>query len=115
MQGVSFENNIVLGRPAGDQVVAVAKGRQGSTVYAQPQMTVWQWTGGPTAMTEPEGATTAFLDGTVVPIAEALRRAQQVRCHIHELLQKWSPAYVYVCIGNHVHLMCMSLVHSMGA
>lgn len=79
VQDVVIEDNVINGQPAGNQAIAVARGAQRDTAYAEPRTSVWQWPGGPTIPTAAEGATAAFLEGTVAPVAAALRSAQQVR------------------------------------
>lgn len=78
IQAVAFGNNIVYGQPAGDQTVAVAKGPPPATAYAVPQMTVWQWPGGPAVPTEPEGTSNDFFFDYVEDMFQAVVDAHEV-------------------------------------
>lgn len=81
IQAVAFGNNIVYGQPAGDRTVAVAGGPLPATAYAVPQMTVWQWPGGPAVPTEPEGYSEDFFFDYVEDTFGAVSDAQDVCFH----------------------------------
>ena len=96
---------MVYGEPAGDQAVAIAPGRKGSAVYAEPRIRVWQWPGGPTTQTKSKSATASFLKKEVAPVTAALRTAEKV-C----LPNSNCPAMISICCCHHTHA-CLCLIH----
>lgn len=78
VQNVTFECNHAMGMPTDDQVVGVSSDAPRTIAYAVPQRFVYRWPSGGFIRTAPKKATTNFLRKTVAPVAEAMRRAQQV-------------------------------------
>ena len=73
MQNVTFEGNVVLDQPAGDQAVAISSGTE---LLASPQMRVWQWPEGGYTTSSPNGTNTA--SALIGSARQALRSVQEV-------------------------------------
>ena len=89
MQDVEFENTIKFGMPAGasnNVAVALDTLREDEAVYAEPQLEVWQWPGGPTTLTQPLEDADSFLLDEVLRAFDAGKIASRVCHHVHAKL-----------------------------